>query len=136
MLCSAGTGHGPLFGSKSERVNAMLQVSVHALTYLTFSRSARRVILAATGSARSFAPGNGGVSQRRHRVCFLGSRASLAHTHSLLFARHLLHLFVHCFTLLDQLVQNGYNSFNFLVSGCAIHFGDELVEFGLLILPV
>jgi hypothetical protein len=44
------------------------------LTYLTFSRSARRAILAATGSARSFAPGNSGVSQRRDRVCFLVSR--------------------------------------------------------------
>jgi hypothetical protein len=47
---------------------------------------------------------------------------------------HLLHLLVHCFTLLDQLVQNGYDSFKFLVGGCAIHFGDELVEFGILIL--
>jgi hypothetical protein len=28
----------------------------------------------------------------------------------------LLHLLVHCFTLLDQLVQNGYDSFNFFVS--------------------
>jgi hypothetical protein len=55
---------------------------------------------------------------------------------SLIRRHHLLHLLVHCFTLLDQLVQNGHDRFNFLIGGCAIHFGDELVEFGILILAV
>ena len=61
-----------------------------------------------------------------------------AHTHSLLLVgrHHLLHLLVHGLALLDQFGQNGGDSVEFLVGRCAIHFGDEFVEFRVLLLPV
>ena len=43
---------------------------------------------------------------------------------------------VHRLALFDQFGQNGSESVKFLVGGCAIHFGDEFIELGILIFPV
>src|SRR5271166_1777653 len=61
-----------------------------------------------------------------------------AHPHSLLLVprHHLLHLLVHRLTLFDQSVQYGHDSVELLVGRCVIHFSDEFIDIGILILQV
>src|SRR5271166_3735656 len=61
-----------------------------------------------------------------------------AHPHSLLLVprHHLLHLLVHRLTLFDQFVQYGHDSVKLLVGRCVIHFSDEFIDIGILILQV